>query len=194
MSPASPSGSSPAIAEADLPVGVGRYNEDRVLYRHSPLFDGETREAQRPPRHRSLRHGRHRGHDAACRPTSTRWPTTPVSATTAPRSFWSTNSTGSGSGPSTATSAATRWSGSRWARPSSAGEEFAVVGDLTENGSWPPHLHFQIMADLMGHSGRLPRCRRAVRASSAGSRSAPTRISSSASRSSQTTKGRPDRR
>ena len=30
------------IADAELPVGVGRYNEDRVIYRHSPLFDGEA--------------------------------------------------------------------------------------------------------------------------------------------------------
>ena len=27
------------IVSGDLPVGIGRYNEDRVLYRHSPLFD-----------------------------------------------------------------------------------------------------------------------------------------------------------
>ena len=28
------------IAASEIPVGIGRYNEDRVLYRHSPLFDG----------------------------------------------------------------------------------------------------------------------------------------------------------
>ena len=28
------------IAASEVPVGIGRYDEDRVLYRHSPLFDG----------------------------------------------------------------------------------------------------------------------------------------------------------
>ncbi len=41
-------------------------------------------------------------------------------------------------------------------RKLAAGEIFAEVGDVSENGSWPPHLHFQIMSDLMGHSGDFP--------------------------------------
>jgi len=30
-----------------------------------------------------------------------------------------------------------------------AGEQIAVLGDKTENGRWPPHLHLQIMLDLL---------------------------------------------
>ncbi|HEY2460297.1 MAG TPA: aminotransferase class III-fold pyridoxal phosphate-dependent enzyme [Candidatus Acidoferrum sp.] len=29
------------------------------------------------------------------------------------------------------------------------GEKFAEIGEITENGGWPPHLHFQIIADLL---------------------------------------------
>jgi 4-aminobutyrate aminotransferase-like enzyme/Ser/Thr protein kinase RdoA (MazF antagonist) len=33
------------------------------------------------------------------------------------------------------------------------GERFAAIGDSTINGGWPPHLHFQIIADLLGGDG-----------------------------------------
>lgn len=33
-----------------------------------------------------------------------------------------------------------------------AGESFAVVGQSSENGGWPTHLHFQIVIDLQGES------------------------------------------
>ena len=36
------------------------------------------------------------------------------------------------------------------------GEQFAETGDVHENGTWPPHLHFQVMADLLGNSGDFP--------------------------------------
>ena len=36
------------------------------------------------------------------------------------------------------------------------GENFACLGDPGENGQWPPHLHFQVMADLGGRSGDYP--------------------------------------
>ena len=38
----------------------------------------------------------------------------------------------------------------------SAGECFAEIGDETENGDWPPHLHFQIIKDLQGAVGSYP--------------------------------------
>lgn len=38
----------------------------------------------------------------------------------------------------------------------SAGDALARVGPAPENGDWPPHLHFQIMADLLGHVHDYP--------------------------------------
>ncbi|WP_324677315.1 peptidoglycan DD-metalloendopeptidase family protein [Hymenobacter sp. GOD-10R] len=36
------------------------------------------------------------------------------------------------------------------------GAAFATVGPYPENGDWPPHLHFQVMADMQGRSGDFP--------------------------------------
>ena len=36
------------------------------------------------------------------------------------------------------------------------GNAFATVGDAPENGNWPPHLHFQLMHDLLGAKGDFP--------------------------------------
>ncbi len=30
-----------------------------------------------------------------------------------------------------------------------SGAQIATIGDSTVNGGWPPHLHFQIIADLL---------------------------------------------
>ncbi|MDH5759810.1 MAG: aminotransferase class III-fold pyridoxal phosphate-dependent enzyme [Gemmatimonadota bacterium] len=40
--------------------------------------------------------------------------------------------------------------------PLEAGETFARIGPYPENGDWPPHLHFQIIADLLDHSVDFP--------------------------------------
>jgi 4-aminobutyrate aminotransferase-like enzyme/Ser/Thr protein kinase RdoA (MazF antagonist) len=37
-----------------------------------------------------------------------------------------------------------------------AGEEFAELGTADENGGWPPHLHFQIITDLLNLGTRFP--------------------------------------
>ena len=37
-----------------------------------------------------------------------------------------------------------------------AGEIFATVGPFPENGDWPPHLHFQLIADMGRCSGDFP--------------------------------------
>ncbi|WP_339758976.1 peptidoglycan DD-metalloendopeptidase family protein [Algoriphagus aquimarinus] len=37
-----------------------------------------------------------------------------------------------------------------------SGELLAHVGPFPENGDWPPHLHFQLMRDLMGNMGDFP--------------------------------------
>lgn len=36
------------------------------------------------------------------------------------------------------------------------GEVFATLGSNIENGEWPPHLHFQIILDLLGKMGDYP--------------------------------------
>jgi 4-aminobutyrate aminotransferase-like enzyme/Ser/Thr protein kinase RdoA (MazF antagonist)/murein DD-endopeptidase MepM/ murein hydrolase activator NlpD len=36
------------------------------------------------------------------------------------------------------------------------GEVFASIGDMDINGGWPPHLHFQIVIDLLGACGNFP--------------------------------------
>ncbi|QJW91342.1 peptidoglycan DD-metalloendopeptidase family protein [Spirosoma taeanense] len=36
------------------------------------------------------------------------------------------------------------------------GEPFAAIGPYPENGDWPPHLHFQLMNDLLGMKGDFP--------------------------------------
>lgn len=37
-----------------------------------------------------------------------------------------------------------------------SGERIATLGAPPVNGSWPPHLHFQIIGDLMGKRGDYP--------------------------------------
>lgn len=37
-----------------------------------------------------------------------------------------------------------------------AGQAIARVGPFPENGDWPPHLHFQIMTDLLGFETQFP--------------------------------------
>ena len=37
-----------------------------------------------------------------------------------------------------------------------AGEKLAHIGDYPENGDWPPHLHWQMMTDMLGKQGDFP--------------------------------------
>jgi murein DD-endopeptidase MepM/ murein hydrolase activator NlpD len=36
------------------------------------------------------------------------------------------------------------------------GQQIASLGTAQENGSWPPHLHFQLMFDMQGRAGDYP--------------------------------------
>ena len=36
------------------------------------------------------------------------------------------------------------------------GGKIGQIGDFPENGDWPPHLHFQIITDMMGLEGDFP--------------------------------------
>jgi murein DD-endopeptidase MepM/ murein hydrolase activator NlpD len=40
--------------------------------------------------------------------------------------------------------------------PIKSGEKFAQIGTDSENGEWPPHLHFQIIIDLGNYYGDYP--------------------------------------
>lgn len=37
-----------------------------------------------------------------------------------------------------------------------AGAAFAAFGDRNDNGNWPPHLHFQVILDMLGYTGDFP--------------------------------------
>ncbi len=41
-------------------------------------------------------------------------------------------------------------------KPIGQGERFAALGDSSVNGGWPPHLHFQIVTDMLGNKGDFP--------------------------------------
>lgn len=36
------------------------------------------------------------------------------------------------------------------------GQKIATLGEAPENGNWPPHLHFQVILDMLGKSGDFP--------------------------------------
>jgi len=40
--------------------------------------------------------------------------------------------------------------------PVKKGDGIGRIGNYTENGHWPPHVHFQIIVDLLGHQGGFP--------------------------------------
>ncbi|MCY7351769.1 MAG: peptidoglycan DD-metalloendopeptidase family protein [Cytophagaceae bacterium] len=46
--------------------------------------------------------------------------------------------------------------GKRVGMPVGVGEKIAEIGPFPENGDWPPHLHFQVIADLQGWRGDYP--------------------------------------
>ncbi|GAA4465722.1 hypothetical protein GCM10023189_46740 [Nibrella saemangeumensis] len=41
-------------------------------------------------------------------------------------------------------------------KPFKAGEFLTEIGPFPENGDWPPHLHFQLMTDMLGLRGDFP--------------------------------------
>jgi murein DD-endopeptidase MepM/ murein hydrolase activator NlpD len=143
------------IADSELPVGVGRYNEDRVLYRHSPLFDGTAE-----------RRSVHLGIDLFVMEGTEVMPPLPAWVHSV------ADNSGLGNyGPTVVLEH--ELEGVRFwtlyghlgrhsvvhlemGQPLGAGEAFAEIGDRSENGSWPPHLHFQVITDLEGHIGDFP--------------------------------------
>lgn len=41
-------------------------------------------------------------------------------------------------------------------KPIKAGEKFCEIGPFPENGDWPPHLHFQVMNNILDKKGDFP--------------------------------------
>ena len=143
------------IADSETPVGIGRYDEDRVLYRHSPLFDGDAE-----------RRSVHLGIDLFVIEG------TEISTPLPARVHTVAENAGLGNyGPTVILShdldgmqfhtlyghlSRHTLDGLSAGQVLSAGEGFAEVGDLNENGGWPPHLHFQIICAEVGTSGDYP--------------------------------------
>lgn len=143
------------VAEAETPVGIGRYDEDRVLYRHSPLFDGT---AER----RSI----HLGIDLFVVEGTEILAPLPATVHSA------ADNAGLGNyGPTvilrhqlggiefhTLYGHLSRASLDRLEPGDTlfAGDPLGEVGDLQENGSWPPHLHFQIITDELSDEVDYP--------------------------------------
>lgn len=46
--------------------------------------------------------------------------------------------------------------GKKAGMPVQAGERLGKIGPFPENGDWPPHLHFQLIADMQGREGDYP--------------------------------------
>ncbi len=143
------------IAAAEVPVGIGRYNEDRVLYRHSPLFDGTAE-----------RRSVHLGIDLfVVEGTEIKTPLPAVVHSLA-------DNPGLGDyGPTVILEH--ELDGVRFftlyghlsrntllaldvGQKLAAGQTLGAAGDLHENGGWPPHLHFQILCEEPEKRGDYP--------------------------------------
>ena len=166
----------PAVAQADLrdtaaferlvhellaarhaTVGVGGYLEDRVIYRRSPHFG-----AGQAPEARSL----HLGVDVWL-PAGT-----PVLAPLPAEIHSLADNDHFGDyGPTVILRhelegtpffslyghlSRREWQALRVGQRLKKEQAFATVGPYPENGDWPPHLHFQLMADLQGRVGDFP--------------------------------------
>ena len=146
------------LADKNALIGVGGYLEDRVIYRRSPgLFDADPAAPAR-----SL----HLGVDVWLRAG------TPVLAPLPAIVHSLADNEGHGNyGPTvilqhelegtvfyTLYGHLTRRE-TALLRPGlvvDKGDTFAEVGPAPENGDWPPHLHFQVLADLQGRVSDFP--------------------------------------
>ncbi|WP_226163715.1 peptidoglycan DD-metalloendopeptidase family protein [Hymenobacter terricola] len=145
------------LAEKNATIGIGGYLENRVIYRRSPHFGPGA-----APEARSL----HLGVDV--------WllAGTPVLAPLpAVVHSLADNDNFGDYGPTVILQhtlegtvfyslyghlSRREWRALKPGQELAKGEAFATVGPFPENGDWPPHLHFQLIADLRGHSGDFP--------------------------------------
>ena len=146
------------LAQQKATIGIGGYLEPRVIYRRSQHF-GLAAEAEEP---RSL----HLGVDVwlpAGTPVLAPLPATIHSL--------ADNDNFGDYGPTVILQhglegtvfyslyghlSRREWRALRVGQALEKGEAFATVGPFPENGDWPAHLHFQLMADLQGRVGDFP--------------------------------------
>jgi murein DD-endopeptidase MepM/ murein hydrolase activator NlpD len=133
-------------------VGIGGYGEDRFIYRRSALFDGEKEP-------RSI----HLGIDIWV-PAGTRV-YAPLDAQV--HSFQYNDHFGDYGGTIILEHhledvifytlyghlSAGSLDGLAQGQTISTGNAFATIGAPEENGQWPPHLHFQLISDMLGMEG-----------------------------------------
>jgi murein DD-endopeptidase MepM/ murein hydrolase activator NlpD len=143
------------MREQGTPVAIGRYDEDRVVYRHSSLFDDESES-------RTV----HLGIDLFVASG------TPVYSPLPARLHSFANNAMIGDyGPTIILEhhlagitfftlyghlSLDSLDGLSEGRTLAAGEQIATIGNNHENGGWPPHLHFQIITDMLGKRGDFP--------------------------------------
>ena len=143
------------LAEQHATTGIGGYLENRVIYRRSPHFDDATEPrslhlgidvwvpagtpvaAPLPARVHSLADNNNFGDYG---------PTIILAHDLAGQPFYSLY------GHLTRTDLAALQPG----QAIEQGQVLAHVGPYPENGDWPPHLHFQLIADLQGRWGDFP--------------------------------------
>jgi 4-aminobutyrate aminotransferase-like enzyme/Ser/Thr protein kinase RdoA (MazF antagonist) len=150
---------SDVMEEAKVSIGVGRFDEARLLY-SSPLFGTDANPLEE-------RRTIHLGMDLFAVPgTSIRAPLDGVIHTlannAAPRDYGPLVILQHDAGDAGAffslyghldkESLARLKVGHRVIR----GEKFARIGTSAENGGWPPHLHFQIILDLLDLDANFP--------------------------------------
>ncbi|MER2997077.1 peptidoglycan DD-metalloendopeptidase family protein [Pontibacter populi] len=143
------------LAEQNATIGVGGYFEDRFIYRRSEHFDVAAES-------RNL----HLGIDIWMEAETPVY--TPLDATV--HSFHDNNNFGD-YGPTiilqhelegvtfyTLYGHLSRKSleGLEVGKVFKKGDRIAWLGNYPENGDWPPHLHFQVMASMEGRSGDFP--------------------------------------
>lgn len=144
------------LQSAGLTFGVGRYNEDRVLYRQSNLFQVDGAEA------RSV----HLAYDLWL-PIGTPL-YAPLAATV---HSIENNDRFLDYGATIILEhvlddvhffslyghlALNSLTGKTPGQAIAQGEQFAWIGNTTENGQWAPHVHAQIICDMLGNSGDFP--------------------------------------
>jgi murein DD-endopeptidase MepM/ murein hydrolase activator NlpD len=144
-----------AMREQGTPVAIGCYDEDRVVYRHSSLFDEESES-------RTV----HLGIDLFVANGTPVYAPMPACV----HSFANNNVIGD-YGPTIilehhldGTTFFTLYGhlslysldGLSEGRSLAAGEQIASIGGNHENGGWPPHLHFQIITDMLDKRGDFP--------------------------------------
>jgi 4-aminobutyrate aminotransferase-like enzyme/Ser/Thr protein kinase RdoA (MazF antagonist) len=152
------------LQRSNIALGIGRYNEARLLY-NSPLFQSTGNPTDE---HRTI----HLGIDLFLPPDTAIH--APLAATV---EGFANNAQHLDYGPLVILKHATNTGEAFYTlyghlsldslknlkigQQVKPGEIFAAVGEARENGDWPPHLHFQIVTDLLDLSTDFPGVARA---------------------------------